>query len=47
LKTGGVLFFISAIICVYLPDDYKPLLSCMAIITGYLIPGYLLKISHS
>jgi hypothetical protein len=47
LKIGGIVFFISAIACVYLPDDYKPLLSCIAIIAGYLIPGYLLKASYS
>jgi hypothetical protein len=47
LKIGGILFFISSIVCIYLPDGYKPLLSFIAIIAGYLIPGYLLKSSQS
>jgi hypothetical protein len=47
LITGGILFFVSSIVCVYLPNEYKPLLSCIAIIAGYLIPGYLLKSSRS
>jgi hypothetical protein len=47
LKMGGLVFFLSAVLCIYLPDDYKPLVSCLAIVMGYLIPGYLLKASHS
>jgi hypothetical protein len=43
LVTGGILFFAAAIIGVYMPDIYKPLLLGAAIIAGYLIPGYLLK----
>lgn len=43
LTTGGVLFLISALVSIYVPDDYKALLHGMAIVVGYLIPGYLLK----
>jgi hypothetical protein len=43
LIIGGILFFISAIVSIYLPDAYKPLLSGFAIMGGYLVPGYLLK----
>ncbi len=43
LTIGGVLFFIAAIGSVYVTDDYKPLLHGVAIIFGYLIPGYRLK----
>jgi len=43
LIIGGILFFVVAIASIYVPDDYKPLLSGVAIIFGYLIPGYLLK----
>jgi len=43
---GGSLFFAAAILGVYVPDIYKPLLVGIAIITGYLIPGYLLKASQ-
>ncbi|HXB12044.1 MAG TPA: hypothetical protein VNZ45_08675 [Bacteroidia bacterium] len=47
LKVGGIVLFLSALLCVYIPDAYKPLVSCLAIVAGYLIPGYLLKASHS
>jgi hypothetical protein len=43
LIIGGVLFFAAAIVGVYLPDAYKPLLTGAAIVAGYLVPGYLLK----
>ena len=43
LVIGGVLFFAAAIIGLYIPDAYKPLLAGAAIVAGYLIPGYLLK----
>jgi hypothetical protein len=43
LIIGGMLFFAAAITGVYIPDVYKPLLAGIAIIAGYLIPGYLLK----
>jgi len=43
LIVGGILFFAAAIIGVYLPDAYKPLLAGAAIVAGYLVPGYLLK----
>jgi len=43
LVWGGVLFFIAAIVGVYLPDAYLPLLTGLAMIGGYLVPGYLLK----
>jgi hypothetical protein len=42
LTAGGILFLISALISIYIPDDYKVLLHGVAIIAGYLIPGYLL-----
>jgi hypothetical protein len=43
LIIGGILFFVSAIASVYIIDEYKPLLHGIAIVAGYLIPGYLLK----
>ncbi|HTI07685.1 MAG TPA: hypothetical protein VL832_03980 [Puia sp.] len=47
LIAGGILFFVCAIASVYLPDNDKPLLTGVAIIAGYLIPGYLLRSSKS
>jgi uncharacterized membrane protein len=47
LIIGGMLFFVAAIASVYTPDNYKPLLSGVAIVSGYLIPGYLLKSSNA
>lgn len=43
LTIGGVIFLVSALTCIYIPDDYKVLLHGAAIVSGYLIPGYLLK----
>jgi hypothetical protein len=43
LIIGGILFFIAAIASIYVADEYKVLLNGIAIIFGYLIPGYLLK----
>ena len=43
LIIGGILFLVSAVASVYIVDDYKPLLHGIAIVAGYLIPGYLLK----
>jgi hypothetical protein len=47
LIIGGVLFLVSAIGSIYIADDYKVLLEGVAMIVGYLIPGYLLKYSNS
>lgn len=46
LVWGGVLFFTAAVAGVYLPDSGLPLLNTLAMIGGYLIPGYLLKSAH-
>jgi len=43
LVVGGVLFLLFAVASVFTPDLYKPLLQGIAVVTGYLIPGYLLK----
>jgi hypothetical protein len=43
LITGGILFFIAAVVGVYIPVGYEPALFGAAVIAGYLIPGYLLK----
>jgi hypothetical protein len=47
LITGGVLFLLFSIASVFVIDSYKPLLQGIAVITGYLVPGYLLKNSKS
>lgn len=46
LVLGGLLFFAAAIVGIYLPDVYLPLLTGLAMIGGYLVPGYLLKASR-
>jgi hypothetical protein len=43
LQIGGMLILISSIVCCFIVDDYKFLMVGLAIIPGYLIPGYLLK----
>lgn len=47
LVSGGVLFLLFSVISVFTPDNYKPLLQGIAVITGYLVPGYLLKYSRT
>ena len=42
LLWGGVLFFIAAIVCVYLTPLNQLLLMALSVILGYLIPGILL-----
>lgn len=42
LLWGGVLFFIAAIVCVYLTPLNQLLLMAFCVISGYLIPGILL-----
>jgi hypothetical protein len=40
---GGLAFFIFSIASTYVPNEYLALLVGLAIICGYLIPGYFLK----
>jgi hypothetical protein len=43
LVFGGILFLLCSIASVVTPDRYKPLLQGIAVLFGYLIPGYRLK----
>ncbi|HTR30893.1 MAG TPA: hypothetical protein VMH27_16600 [Puia sp.] len=43
---GGVIFFAAAVAGAYLPNTWLPLLNGIAMVGGYLIPGYLLKAAH-
>jgi len=45
LIVGGILLFIASVFSVFIPDTYKVLVHGMAIMAGYLIPGYWLKFS--
>jgi hypothetical protein len=47
LVAGGILFFVSAIVSIYISDDYKVLLQGGTVIFSYLIPGYLLRSAKS
>lgn len=40
---GGILFFAFAICTLFVPHSYHVLVSTLAIITGYLVPGYILR----
>lgn len=40
---GGVVFLVSSLVSVYVAQEYKPLLQGIAVVAGYLVPGYLLK----
>jgi hypothetical protein len=43
LLAGGILFWLFAIIAYLLDNEYGLLISALSVLTGYLIPGYLLK----
>lgn len=43
LITGGILFWIFSIIAFLLGNEYGLLVTAVSVLTGYLIPGYLLK----
>jgi hypothetical protein len=45
LIIGGILFFLISVASIFVADDFKPLLQGVAVIIGYLLPGYLLKYS--
>lgn len=43
LVFGGVLFLVGSLASVYVSLEYKALLQGIAVVAGYLVPGYLLK----
>jgi hypothetical protein len=43
LVAGGIVFLVSAIASIYVPDGYKALLHGVAVLCDYLVPGYLLR----
>ncbi|SJZ73364.1 hypothetical protein SAMN04488128_1011388 [Chitinophaga eiseniae] len=43
LISGGILFFMLAVASIFVPGQYAPLLLGIAVLGGYLAPGYLLK----
>jgi len=43
LVVGGIVFLLLSIVSVVVPDRYKPLLQGIAVVVGYLVPGYQLK----
>ncbi|RYZ18665.1 MAG: hypothetical protein EOO16_21920 [Chitinophagaceae bacterium] len=42
LVIGGVLNWVLAMICIFVPYDYQMLLTALAILCSYIVPGYLL-----
>ena len=47
LIIGGCLFWIFALVGYFLGGDYSLLISAVAVVCGYLIPGYILKSKHN
>ena len=43
LVIGGIFNWILAIVCIYIDFDYQLLVAAAAILTSYIIPGYLLR----
>jgi hypothetical protein len=43
LVNGGIVFLLFSVASVVIPDRFKPLLMAIAVVFGYLIPGYQLK----
>jgi len=46
LVIGGIFNWVLAIACIFLPFDYQLLAAAAAILTSYIIPGYLLGSSN-
>jgi uncharacterized membrane protein HdeD (DUF308 family) len=47
LVVGGCCFLVACVISVFITHTYAPLVQAVAVIAGYLIPGYLLKNSKA
>ena len=47
LVIGSFVFLLSSVLCLYVPSEYKVLINGLAVVCGYLIPGYLLKGKHN
>ena len=47
LVIGGIFNWALAIACIFVPFDYQLLVAAAAILTSYIIPGYLLGSSKS
>jgi hypothetical protein len=43
LFLGGIFFLLCSLVCIFLPVEYKVLVHGVAILFGYIIPGYLLR----
>jgi hypothetical protein len=43
LKWGGIIFFVFAILSAFVINEYQLLVNAVAIILGYIIPGYMLR----
>jgi len=43
LMYGGIIFWLTVVISVFIHSDYQLLLTAISIAAGYLIPGYMLK----
>ena len=43
LIVGGIVFWLLGLVSYLAPGEYSSLLFCASIITGYLVPGYLLQ----
>jgi hypothetical protein len=46
LVVGGIICWILAITCVFVQYDYQLLITAAAILSSYIIPGYLIKSKH-
>ena len=40
---GGIVFFMGSIATAFITNEYMAIIVCIAIVCGYLVPGYLLK----
>ncbi len=47
LIIGGILFLLAFVVCNFIQGEYRPLIQGIAVVFGYLIPGYLLKNSKA
>ncbi len=46
LRLGGVLWWAGAVVMMFVPVTYHPLIMAVIVVPGYLVPGYVLKAQY-
>ena len=46
LMLGGCINWVIAVVALFVPFEYQILLLSLAVLSGYIIPGYMLKLNY-